>query len=274
MGLHHAPKGSIRVTRTTDCRRPRGGQISRRAAIGALFAGTSSLALSGCVVPPGVGRAFAPPPGQIMQIADQAWARMLQQRRVWRNGAANAAAQRVAGRLIPLAGRPDLPWEVVVFDDPAVNAFALPNGKIGLFRGMMLAVENDDQLAAVIGHELGHVTAQHAAARVGLSQASRLGIGLGSALLGGGEARVEQSTRLGIAAADVLLSRPFSREQELEADEIGVAYMARAGYNPVQAIEFWEDRMAARGRSPIEFLSTHPAGSTRIQRLRQIVYGG
>ncbi|MEM7443432.1 MAG: M48 family metallopeptidase [Pseudomonadota bacterium] len=238
--------------------------------------GGSALAVSACV--PGslgtVGSAFAPPESELRQAADASWQRIRSERPTWRNGAANRRAQNVARRLIPLTGEPNLPWEVVLFDDSAINAFALPNGKIGIYRGMMVAVENDDQLAAVIGHELGHVTADHAAQRVGTQQMSRLGAALvGSALGASPQQANEIAGLLGMGATyGVIL--PFSRQQELEADRIGVRYMASAGYQPIEALEFWQDRMVEAGRGgPTEFLSTHPSDQARIQQLQQILYG-
>ena len=249
---------------------------SRRSFLKGLGAGTSAIALAGCVPGSvgGIGAAFAPPESELMQAADASWQRILSERPVWRNNSANQSAQRIAGRLIPLTGEPGLPWQVVLFDDGAVNAFALPNGKIGIYRGMMEAVENDDQLAAVIGHELGHVTADHAAQRIGTQQMSRLGAALlGSALGGTPQQANELAGLLGMGATyGVIL--PFSRQQELEADRIGVRYMAQAGYQPVEALEFWQDRMVDAGRGgPPEFLSTHPSDQARIQQLQQILYG-
>lgn len=249
---------------------------SRRVFIKGLAAGTSTLALAGCVPGNvgGLGAAFAPPESELIQAADASWQRILRERPIWRNSAANQRAQRVAGRLIPLTGEPNLRWEVVLFDDPAINAFALPNGKIGIYRGMMDAVENDDQLAAVIGHELGHVTADHAAQRIGTQQMSQLGAALvGSALGAGPQQANEIAGLLGMGATyGVIL--PFSRQQELEADRIGVRYMASAGYQPQEALEFWQDQMLQAGRGgPPEFLSTHPSDQARIQQLQQMLYG-
>lgn len=248
---------------------------SRRVFVSGLAAGGSALALAGCVPGSigGLGSAFAPPEPELIRAADASWQRMLQERPIWRNNAANQRAQRVAGRLIPLTGEPNLRWEVVLFDDPGVNAFALPNGKIGIYRGMMEAVQNDDQLAAVIGHELGHVTADHAAQRIGTQQMSQLGAALvGSALGAGPQQANEIAGLLGMGATyGVVL--PFSRQQELEADRIGVQYMARAGYQPVEALEFWQNQMMQAGRGgPPEFLSTHPSDQARIQQLQQILY--
>ena len=249
---------------------------SRRLFIKGLAAGTSTLAVAGCVPGNigGVSAAFAPPENELRQAADASWQRIMQERPIWRNNAANRRAQQVASRLIPLTGEPNLPWEVVLFDDPSINAFALPNGKIGIHRGMMEAVENDDQLAAVIGHELGHVTADHTSERIGTQQMSRLGATLiGSALGGGPEQANEIAGLLGMGATYGLIL-PFSRQQELEADRIGVTYMAQAGYAPAEALEFWQDRMVdSGGGGQPDFLSTHPSDQARIQQLQQMLYG-
>lgn len=245
--------------------------ISRRNILAGLGLGSASLALSACY-PGGVGQVFAPPPNQIQQAADRAWAQHLQEHRLWNNPTANQMAQRVAQRLIPTVGPTNYAWEVRVFDDPSANAFALPNGKIGVYRGMIEAVRNDDQLAAVIGHELGHVMANHAAQRVGTSQFSGVVASLGGALIGGDQASVESWSQILGVGGQLGIVLPFSRQQELEADQLGIGYMARARYDPSQAVAFWEQQ-AAQGGGRAEFLSTHPSDATRLQQLRQIVYG-
>jgi predicted Zn-dependent protease len=191
--------------------------------------------------------------------------------------AKNAAVRRVAARLTPVIPMPGAQWEFVVFDDPSPNAFALPGGKVGVNTGIFQVAENDAGLATVIGHEVAHVVANHGGER--LSQglvASGAGVALGIVL--GQNDSLSDAQRAGLlaaygagATAGVIL--PFSRHQELEADRIGTIYMARAGYEPREAVAFWErfarykESTGSGGKLP-EFLSTHPLDSRRIDALR------
>jgi len=152
------------------------------------------------------------------------------------------------------------PWEVQVFETKDVNAFALPGGKIGVYTGLLKVAQNQDQLAAVLGHEVGHVIAGHSAARVSNEMAANLGIGI-------------LSSKTGISAdaigmgANLLLLLPFSRGDESEADILGMDYMAKAGFDPRQAAELWRNMAKSGGQAPPEFMSTHPSNQTRIQEL-------
>ncbi len=153
-------------------------------------------------------------------------------------------------------------WEVRVFEDKSVNAFALPGGKIGIFTGLLKVAQNQDQLAAVIGHEVAHVIAGHSAERVSESMAAQLGGQVAGAATG-----VDPQI-LGLAA-NVFFLMPHSRTQEAEADIMGMDYMAKAGFDPRQAIALWQNMSRAGGDKPPEMLSTHPSDQTRIQGLTQ-----
>lgn len=160
-------------------------------------------------------------------------------------------------------------WNVVLFKSKQVNAFALPGGKIGVYTGLLDVAETPGQLAAVIGHEVGHVLAQHANERMSLQFATQTGAQLIAALAGGDPAQQQTllnllgiGTRYGVAL-------PFSRTQETEADIIGLRLMARAGFDPRQAIQLWKNMSAAGGPQPPEFLSTHPSDASRIAELRE-----
>lgn len=151
-------------------------------------------------------------------------------------------------------------WEVQTFEDKAVNAFALPGGKIGVYTGLLKVAKTQDQLAAVIGHEVAHVIAGHSAERVSASMAEQLGIGVVQSATGiSGE-------MLGIAS-QVFLTLPYSRAHESEADLLGMDYMAKAGFDPRASIALWENMRAASSGKPPEMLSTHPSDETRIRQL-------
>jgi len=158
-------------------------------------------------------------------------------------------------------------WEVLVFDDTAVNAFALPGRKIGVYEGLFRAARNQDQIAAVIGHEVAHVIAHHANERVSTAAAAQTGVSLAQVMAGGsGTVSGQMMGLLGVGATyGVIL--PFNRKQESEADIIGMEYMAAAGFDPTQTIPLWENMGRTNSGAPPEFLSTHPSGETRIANL-------
>jgi predicted Zn-dependent protease len=155
-------------------------------------------------------------------------------------------------------------WEVEIFDKGEINAFALPGGYIGVFTGMLKVARNQDQLAAVIGHEIAHVTQRHSLKRYNREATTQIGI-TGVAIATGIDPQV---TDLLGAAAQLGLALPFSRGEESEADAVGLDYMAAAGFDPGQSVLLWQNMKAASGRGPPEFLSTHPSPDNRIEELR------
>lgn len=159
-------------------------------------------------------------------------------------------------------------WEVVVFEDKSANAFALPGGKIGVHTGLLEVTRNQDQLAAVIAHEVAHVLAQHSAERVSQQFATSVGLDLVGAMSGTEtETKRQLLGLLGIGAQYGILL-PYSRAQESEADIYGLELMAKAGFDPRASVDLWQNMKAAGGAAPPELLSTHPAPDTRISDLR------
>lgn len=163
-------------------------------------------------------------------------------------------------------------WEVVVFEDETANAFALPGGKIGVHTGLLKVAENADQLAAVLGHEVGHVLARHGAERVSQQVATQTGMQLADVVVkqkvSGSKEQQLLMAGLGLGAKfGVLL--PYSRTHESEADLIGLELMARAGFNPEQSVNLWQNMAKAAGnnRQP-QFMSTHPHPENRIKQLQ------
>ena len=157
----------------------------------------------------------------------------------------------------------NLEWEVIVFDDDEINAFADPNGKIGVFTGLLKVADTPDSLAAVIGHEVAHATEGHVMHRARKNARQEVW-----ALLGGAATGSPDLWREGIAIG---IGLPFARDQETEADLVGVDYMARAGFDPRAAVYLWKNMAAAKaaeGRErPPEFLSTHPSDQARIDSM-------
>ena len=224
-------------------------------------------AVAGCETVPITGRSQLNmvSPAQEVQMGTEAYAEVLKNAKLSTDPAANALVQRVGTRIASATGRSELPWEFKVIDDPkTVNAFALPGGKVAVYTGILPVTRDDAGLAVVLGHEVSHVMARHSAERM----TEQMGVELVARGLGAvvGD---QQLTQLGanLLANAVLL--PWGRKQESEADHLGLVYMAKAGYDPRTARDFWT-RMAdaSKGQSrPPEFLSTHPSDETRIRQI-------
>jgi predicted Zn-dependent protease len=179
-----------------------------------------------------------------------------------------ALVQQVGQKMAQNSERPDLPWEFNVVDDNTPNAYALPGGKISVTRGLISKMQNEDQLASVLGHEIGHVTARHQVVSASRDQLLGAALGVGSiALRAGGVAgagAIETAAQLGAA----LLTTKYSRDQERQADELGMKYMTAAGYNPRAFLETMQILASAAQREPSQFetlFASHPLTSERIQ---------
>ena len=199
----------------------------------------------------------------------QAYHQVLADERLSTDPRVNAMVTQVGQRIAAATERPDLPWEFQVVDNPKmVNAFCLPGGKIVVYTGILPITRDEAGLAAVIGHEVAHAIARHGGERV--SQELLTDFGLAVVV----EAMDDSGTTLLVAGvlgagATVGILLPYSREHESEADRLGLIYMAKAGYDPRGARDFWT-RMAqaSSGTSSLpEFLSTHPVDETRIQQI-------
>jgi predicted Zn-dependent protease len=172
-------------------------------------------------------------------------------------------------RQLPAQNR-SMAWETAVFADKEPNAFALPGGKVGVNTGIFVAARNQDQLAAVLAHEIGHVVEHHHDERITRQMGAQAGLGVASALLGAryGQGAADATSQFGGMAAQGLFLLPGSRAQESEADVVGQRLMAQAGFDPAQAVDLWQNMIAAGGSRPPQWLSTHPDPQSRIQELR------
>ncbi|MBI1820657.1 MAG: M48 family metallopeptidase [Nitrospirae bacterium] len=185
---------------------------------------------------------------------------------------ADVVEDRVKAKKIGLSDAPHYQWEFTVIDDPkTINAFALPGGKVAIYTGILPLTRDEAGLATVLGHEIGHAIARHGVERMSTGVLAEIGAAGLEALLGGGgnpqqEAVLHQAFGIGTSVGVML---PFERSQESEADQIGLNLMAMAGYNPQEAIGFWE-RMAAESKNQTpEFLSTHPTDKKRIEEIKR-----
>ena len=204
----------------------------------------------------------------LIQQSNAAWAETLKTQKVSTNAAQNERVRRVGGRVVQAAGLAGRNWDYAVFDDASPNAFVLPSGQIGVTTGLLKVVQNDDQLATVLGHEVGHVVARHAAERY--STQSTTGLVLG-AVQGRAGDYSQAVGAIGGLGAQLGLLLPFSRNHELEADRLGVDYVAAAGYKPSESIALWRLMAQQRQSGTPEFASTHPSDQTRITALQQYI---
>jgi len=161
-------------------------------------------------------------------------------------------------------------WEVVVFDSEQVNAFALPGGKIGVYTGILNVTENQDQLAAIMGHEVGHVLEHHSNERLSANKLSNVGLAVAAIAIGASEV---DNKGLWVAGLGIGVQygviMPYSRSHESEADIVGQDLMARSGFSPEASVQLWKNMSKLSKEAPPEFMSTHPSNETRIKQLNK-----
>ncbi|MFH1066734.1 MAG: M48 family metallopeptidase [bacterium] len=234
--------------------------------------------LTGCADVPesGESKFMLISPSEEAQMGEQAFDELKKEKKISKDMEATLKVQRVAERVIEQVDPPKERWEIVVFEEPTPNAFALSGRKVGVYDGLMPFVYNDAQLAAVIGHEVAHVKLRHSGQRFSQQLVTQLGI---STLDVAMKQQPEQTRQLWMNAAgagsDVFVTLPYSHGHEYEADRYGLNYMARAGYDPREAVAFWKRMQEYEnkngGQSPawFNFLSTHPTTPERIQALEK-----
>lgn len=208
----------------------------------------------------------------LAQAGEKAWADTLRTGHLSNDARKNARVRAVGQRVVTAAGLANRPWDYAVLINEAPNAFVLPGGHVGVTTGLLDLVDNDDQLAAVIGHEAGHVVAQHAAERYSQMMTSRLLLGVAGAAAGSSSDLGRGLNQYGGDATQYLFLLPFSRKHELEADRLGVDYIQRAGYQPREAVALWRKMQTKTGAANRpEIASTHPSDATRIAALQAYI---
>ncbi|MGB2079506.1 MAG: M48 family metallopeptidase [Vibrio sp.] len=238
-----------------------------------LVVGLSAATLSACTSSPmGRSQVLLMSDQEIAQMGVQSFAEIKKSEKISTNSRTNKYVQCVANAITkyvpPQPGFTD--WEVVVFDSDSVNAFALPGGKIGVYTGLLNVAKNQDQLATVIGHEIAHVLANHSNEQVSRSQMASAGMGISNIFLSGSAYQGAAMEAIGMGVQYGILL-PFGRAQESEADLLGLELMSKAGFDPNQSVDLWQNMAKASTGSPPELLSTHPSHSTRIQDLEAYI---
>jgi predicted Zn-dependent protease len=254
----------------------RRGEWIRSGCVGLVAVGLAWLG-SGCTTVPVTGRSqfnFMGE-GQEMQLGFSEFEKMKKELPVSKDAAATAMVERV-GRRIAAVAQKDMPkaqWEFILFESPEANAFCLPGGKVGIYTGILPITMTEAGLATVMGHEVAHAVARHGGAR--MSQAAGLqvlGVGVGVA---SANSKYRDLFNAGYGMGSQLaVALPHSRMQEAEADEIGLQYMAQAGYRPSEAVGFWQrfgEYNRAKGGDTAWFLRTHPTDEQRVENLRRLL---
>ncbi len=271
----------IRAVREASAARPPAAvELTRRQLVSGLASGAvvafAGVGLSGCQKNAALGREqlLLVSDGQLAALAAGTWREVVartpryEDPRLWRVGPriVDAAAQQY-----PDSGLDRHEWEFVAFDDDQVNAWVMPGGKVGFYAGILDIMENDDWIAAVMGHEVGHVVGRHAAERFSQRLLLQSGVAVAAAALSQSDSRYagEVAAVLG-AGVTFGIILPYSRQHEYEADGLGLDFMIGGGYAAPEALRFW-GKMAGRsgGRGRLEFLSTHPLDANRIAAMRR-----
>lgn len=231
--------------------------------------------LTGCATAPVTGRSQLQlvPENDEIALGLKSYQEILAKAKISRDQQVNAQVKRVGTRIASVADREDYDWVFTAIDDSkTANAFALPGGKVAVYTGLLPYTKDDNGLAFVLAHEIGHAIARHGGERMSEQLLIQLGQqGLNLAIADKNPQAI-QAINLGYGLGTTVgLTLPFSRVQELEADHIGIILMAKAGYDPREAPKFFERMTAGKSSKNIEFLSTHPADERRIQNLKDLI---
>ena len=226
--------------------------------------------ISACATTPVCNRStlILIPEAQEISLGKQSYNQILKKEKESEDAQLNEIVRRVGQRIIAVSHMPKLDWEIKLIESEQKNAFALPGGKIAIYTGILTVAKNEAGLATVMSHEIAHVIARHGAQRMTqqmLMQGAMIGAGLSM------KNRTQRNLVLTALGVGVLygFTLPFSRSHESEADQIGLIYMAKAGYNPNEAIKFWQRFSKIKDKKgPPEWASTHPADKTRMRGLK------
>lgn len=225
------------------------------------------VAVACATSPTGRSQLMLVPEDQMVELGNQSFEQISQEIPASEDREALRYVQCVAGEITGELDRSQS-WDVRLFDSEDTNAFAVPGNHIGVFTGMLDVAKNQDQLATVVAHEVGHLVADHSRERVSQALLVEGGLLAVGEIMANSQLRDLALGALGLGAQFGVLM-PYSRIQENEADRIGLDLMARAGFDPEESVELWRNMERQVGGSPPEFLSTHPSHETRIENLTQ-----
>lgn len=271
----------------------------RRKFVTHLAGGGAALAMGGslssCATNAETGRkqfiGLAPGGASLSNMAAASWAEMKEQTPTSNDPRYTNRLSNIGSRISRGAGRSNEEWDYEVFDKEDKNAFVLPGNRVGFYKGMMDFTDNDDQIAGIMGHEVGHVSGKHAQERMSMQMASQAAV-VGGTVFGGSALRkrcdkvpaaqrqsclnsANRNAQMLVAAMglglQVGLVLPYSRRHESESDLLGVNYMHKAGYNPYEAVKLWEKMAADNPSRQPEFLSTHPDPANRAQTINDYI---
>lgn len=242
--------------------------LSRRGIIKGLAAGTMFPIIAGCA-------SLEQTDAQLAQLSAAAWQELKSTTPQSTDRQLNNSVIGTWERLVSGTPKAGEQWDVTVFDSDTVNAFVMPGNRVGIYRGIVDLSENNDQLSSVLGHEVGHSVERHAAQRAQRTQMAQLGLLAGQIAIGSSENLSRFGNELGMlggAAVQFGVILPFSRQNELEADKLGVDYMHNSGFDVNQAPRLWELMAAqSQGQRQPEFMSTHPDPLRRADDLRNYI---
>ena len=216
--------------------------------------------------------------------SEKAWEQMKASLPISRDLSKRTQVNCIAKKIIRQLDEPfvDEDWEIEVFENPGVNAFAMPGGKLGVYTGLFSVASNQDELATVIGHEIAHVTEKHSYERAKREMRTRVGTTIGMAVIAGNMANRQIRSQADIyemnnqinavnTMSQILstygLNLPFNRKQESDADKTGLRLMAEAGFNPFASLSLWKKMQEDSNRPNLEFVSSHPSSENRIKGL-------
>ncbi|MEM1133100.1 MAG: M48 family metallopeptidase [Pseudomonadota bacterium] len=257
--------------------------MSRRDLVAGLASGAviafSGVGLAGCATNTALGRKqlLLVSEAQLEELAAASWTQALQQNRQTSDRGLRRQVEAVGDRIVrgadqrfPGFGLTQRNWEFAVFDDDTVNAWVMPGGKVGFHTGLLDVTQNNDQIATVMGHEVGHVVGRHAAERYSQQMAASSGMALANVALADSENR---GLIAGIFGAGVSFGviLPYSRKHEYEADRLGADFMVDANYRANEAVRFWDGMTQRSSRQPMEFMSTHPSDQSRIATMQSYI---